>query len=89
MYAAVPGKTNVLAIRLVEAAKSAQKPAAPAPVVAVTHECAGFACSCKGFHDEFSRKDPYQFNMRSGKEHRKCKHSHFGRRGRRAVVIFH
>ncbi len=70
----------------VEAAQPAQQPVEPK--VVVPHYCEGYACSCKGFHDEFSRKDPYQFNMRSGKEHRKCAHSHFGRRGRRAVVIF-
>jgi hypothetical protein len=93
MYAAIPGKTGALAVRFettaASAPKPAQKSAEPMLMAATSHYCEGYACSCKGFHDEFSRKDPYRCNMRSGKEHRKCQHSHFGRRGRRAIEIFH
>lgn len=91
MYIAVPGKTGFLGVRIETTsfvAKPAQKPAAPKPKTAVTHRC-GYACSCKNMHPEFSNKDPKHVNNRIGQERRKCTHSHLGRRGRRAVVIFH
>lgn len=91
MFIAIPGKTGLVGTRHETnppAAEPAQKQATPEPKITVNHRC-GYACSCKSIHHEFSRKDPEHINNRVGKERRKCTHSHFGRRGRRAVVIFH
>jgi hypothetical protein len=95
MFTVVPGKTGVRAVRDIELAKPAQKPATPAPkpkfapmhVEAVVH--APCICSCKAAHEEFSRKGKIGNWRNTAKEHRKCQHSHLGRRGRRVVVIYY
>ncbi len=93
MYAAIPGKTNMLAARIeivvAPVAKPVQRPVVLASMPVQKLVRGNLQASSKAGHAEFSRKDCIGNFRNYGKEQRDRKHSNLGRRGRRAVIIFH
>ncbi len=103
MYTVVPGRTGALAVRIettiAPVSKSAKKQVAlktVAPKPARVHVSERkvimhkpYVGSCKSAHKEMGNPPPkFKTSYEVGQERRKCQHSHFGRRGRRAIEIF-